>query len=170
MYVLSVSEEKLIDQALDEVVSLRESADSPEDPVVAVAEAYAGAFKVVRGKHAFWPRGKWNHVQDGLDVLDALVELHPDEPEVRYLRLVSCYYLPFFFRRGGTVDTDLRDLLELLPRGPGVLSAHAYPLVVDFVVEASGERFSGDDHADARALRSALVEAVESGGLDSPEP
>ena len=154
MYVLSVSDEPLIEEALLDLGTIATAEHSRERGYAAVADAYAAAFEVVRGKHAFWPRGKWNHVQDGLRVLDQLVRDHPAEPEIRYLRLVSCYYLPFFFSRGESVDADLEALLALLPEARGVLSDHAYRHVADFVIEAALDK--GASESAVAALKSAV--------------
>jgi len=136
LYFLSVEEEERIKEAEIEIGRIRELADHHGQPQAAwVAGGYTAALDVVRGKHAFWPGSKWGHVQDGLAVLDTLVSAHPDEPEIRYLRLASCFYLPFFFRRGGSVEDDLAHLVTLLPDSSGLLSQAAFDRVRDFVIE-----------------------------------
>lgn len=129
LYFLSVAEERYMVLAEGEIAWLRE-AGAPEP----VLRAFAGALEVVRGKHAFWPHDKVGHVRGGLAVLDEAIRRAPESRDVRYLRLLSCFYLPFFFGRGDTVDEDLGALAGLLTRGPGSLSPGSYVAVADFVL------------------------------------
>ncbi|HEY5564320.1 MAG TPA: carotenoid biosynthesis protein, partial [Rhodothermia bacterium] len=99
-----------------------------------VIEAYGAAFEVVRAKHAFWPFSKLKHVNRGLPVLDRLAEEHPKQVEVRFLRLVSCYYLPGIMGRKDTVREDLGALCTLLPRATAVFPEPWYRRMVSFVL------------------------------------
>jgi hypothetical protein len=59
----------------------------------------------------------------------------PRDVEIRYLRLTSCYYLPFFLGRKFSVKEDFRMLAEQLP-----LQAERFPArwvfaIADFVLK-----------------------------------
>ncbi len=161
LYFLSVADEDFIPPALHQIDMLEEGgAGAPDLP--GVLEAFGAAIEVVRGKHAFWPMSKVSHVRDGLKVLDALLARSPDLAEARYLRLLSCYYLPFFFGRGDTVTEDLEALSDLLLVRPPLMSWDAYDAVVDFVItrgELGGQR---------RSALAAAQEMARPGGGEVP--
>jgi len=147
-YVAAVDEPSAIDVGLAHVAGL-DRGSAPEG----LLRAYEGAFTMLRARHAFWPRAKWRHAQDGLAILDRAVAFDPDHAEVRYLRLVSSYYLPFFFGRGDAVAEDFAALAGLLPAVRDDYPEDWYEGVVRFVVEHGG--VSGDRR---RALLDVLDE------------
>src|SRR5690606_12536281 len=81
--------------------------------------AYEGALELLRAKHGSWPPTRWKAARRGLRQLDAAVAAAPAHPEVRYLRLISCYYLPGIFGRGDSVREDFNALAALLPTVSG---------------------------------------------------
>ena len=95
MYFLSVDEGKWADRAKDSLSAIQSSIPSASEEEVTF-EAYRGALQVVRAKHARWPANKLKHLQRGARILDGLVAENPDNLEVRYLRLASYLFLPFF--------------------------------------------------------------------------
>jgi len=134
MYFLSVDEGKWADVARDSLSAIRANIPlATEDEVI--FEAYRGAFQVVRAKHARWPPNKLKHLDRGARILDGLVGRQPDNLEVRYLRLASYIFLPFFLRRDDSVAADLQSLAENLPEYPGAFSPPVYQAVVRFVLE-----------------------------------
>ncbi|QXD15519.1 carotenoid biosynthesis protein [Rhodocaloribacter litoris] len=127
-YLASADEEDYIDRA--EALIATQGADA--EPVV---RAYGAAFEVMKAKHAFWPFDKYRHVQRGLPVLDALVEEHPDDAEIRFLRLLSCYYLPGLFGRSETVSQDIAALGRLLPAARDAYPPTLYRLMITFLLD-----------------------------------
>jgi hypothetical protein len=120
--------------------------------------ALAGALEVVRAKHSRWPPNKLKYLRRGVSALDRLVAEAPDDAVVRYLRLVSCFYLPFFLERDQSVKEDLRVLTELLPKGSGGFSGPVYSAVIRFVLE------NGDPAREEQMrLEAALRDAEASG-------
>lgn len=158
MYFLSVEDRSWVGSAWELLENLegRLTEGAPEGVIL---EAYRGALEVVRAKHARWPPTKLSHLREGVGILDRLVEEEPVNLEVRYLRLVSCYYLPFFFKREESVREDFRVLVAELPRHPEAFSPAVYRGVVEFVLD-KGEPAERD-----RAL---LREAVTPGRDLSP--
>lgn len=164
LYFLSVAEEEFVAVALDQADALDARADLDTE-IASVLEAFRGALEVVRGKHAFWPHHKVGHVRTGLGRLDRVLEGRPHLVEARYLRLLSAFYLPFFFGRGDTVDADLDVLAELLLERPPHMSTEAYRAVADFVLD-HGEL----DEAQKVGLSAAVARpATEKRSKPSPE-
>jgi hypothetical protein len=104
-------------------------------PLDARLRGYRGAFITLRAKHAFWPHHKLRHVREGLAVLDEAVAASPDDAVVRYLRLVSGYYLPALFGRRDAVRADFRRLARLLPDARADFPGAMYATVVRFVLD-----------------------------------
>ncbi|MBT8395887.1 MAG: hypothetical protein HKO65_10815 [Gemmatimonadetes bacterium] len=150
MYFLSVEEIEWADRAKDSLRAIREDIPVGTDHEVTF-KAYQGALQVVRAKHARLPWNKVKHLNRGGEALDSLVLSEPANLEVRYLRLASYMFLPFFLSRGESVASDLETLIEELPGNPGAFSPPVYRAVVEFVLE-NGEL----DDADRDRLRGAL--------------
>lgn len=98
-------------------------------------DAWSGALEMLRAKYALWPPHKLDHVRAGRRLLDRAVTRAPDDAEVRYLRLVSGHYLPFFLRDGAQVDADARAVATLLPgqarRFPDAWAANLATFLLD---------------------------------------
>lgn len=130
LYLESAENEAFIDKGLA-LIDQTQAASAREQPVL---EAYRGGLLVMRAKHVFWPGTKMKHLREGLPVLDALLEAHQDNSEIRYLRLLSCYYLPNFLGRGWSVEADFKALGKLLPREAHRYPADLYGHMVEFVL------------------------------------
>lgn len=124
-YIEAVEDEAVIEKALHAIDDL----DNPS----AVIQAYEAAFVVLKAKHVFWPARKMKHLRQGLPVLDSLLAASPTDVEIRYLRLLSCYYLPRFLGRGHTVSEDIRALGHLLPSARANFPTTLYYDMVQFV-------------------------------------
>ena len=158
LYFLSVADEGFIPIAGEQIEALGgQGSDDPD--LTFVLQAFGAALEVVRGKHAFWPHHKVGHVRTGLSRLDAVIEDRPQLVEARYLRLLSAFYLPFFFGRGDTVEADMAALADLLLERPPRMSAEAYRAVTDFVID------HGELDADQRTR---LAEASGQAQSDTP--
>ena len=55
-----------------------------------------------------WEKGK--HAKAGLELLDAAVAAAPSDPEVRFVRGMTCYNLPALFNRSALAARDLADV------------------------------------------------------------
>ena len=136
LYLNSVSDARAIARGLDEVERIRaEARVHPGTPLDATLTAYRGALITLRAKHAFWPTAKLRHLNQGLAVLDGVVRAHPDHAEARYLRLMSCYYLPGVLGRGRSVRDDFAALGRLLPGVRHQYPPELYGAIARFVVE-----------------------------------
>ncbi|HET7232691.1 MAG TPA: hypothetical protein VFJ16_21955 [Longimicrobium sp.] len=136
LYLASVQNERDIARGLGEVERLRARADArPGTTLDATLTAYTGALVTLRAKHAFWPGQKLRYLRDGLAILDRTIEKHPDHAEARYLRLMSCYYLPGILGRSGSVRADFTALARLLPGVRAQYPPELYDAITRFVVE-----------------------------------
>lgn len=158
LHVLSVQEEARLPEARAALNAL--AAASPGSVGSQAREkplylAYAGALDVVEARHGFWPRERMEPLKRGLPRLDSATALDPGNAEIRYLRLTSCYYLPFFLGRKGSVKEDFEALASGLPAQRDRFPARWYLAVSGFVLE------KGDVEGDARAaLRRARDEVA----------
>ncbi len=150
LYHLGVGEEDRLDEARALVAELRSLAAAPDSresdasgargadaPGVEgiVVEALGGAVEVARAKHSRWPPTKLKHLRAGMETLDRLAADHPNDLRVRYLRLVSGFYVPFFLKREVVVREDLRVLAARLPEHPEAFSPPLFAGVARFVLE-----------------------------------
>lgn len=100
----------------------------------ALAKAYRAALIVMKARYAFWPQAKMNYLQQGLPVLDQLVDQDPKHMEIRILRLLSIYYLPFFLRRKTMARQDMQMLTEQFLIGNATLPAAYQRMMVEFLL------------------------------------
>ncbi len=125
----------------------------------AVADAYAGALHALEGRHGFWPHRRVRDLRRGLELLDRQVAAHPEQVEVRYLRLVSTAFLPGILGRGDSVEADLEALARILPA-----AADRYPLrtwtgMADAVEAILADRAPEAARRSQAAFRSARADA-----------
>jgi len=156
LYFLSVDRERRVEEAdaLADSLLQKELTEGQRGAV----EGLAAALDVVRAKHSWWPPTKLAQVDAGLTALDSLVVRMPEAPAVRYLRLVSSYYLPFFLRRDEAVRDDFRTLSKLLLRGPdSAIPDAVFPAVLGFVI----------DHGDLDSETRARLETVSTSAAPS---
>jgi hypothetical protein len=135
LYVLGVEDRTHLDEGDAEILRIHELTEAPEPWLAATLTAYAGAYEVVRAKHASWPFHKLGHANRGLADLDAAVQAEPRDATIRYLRLMSCYPLPFFFSRGESVTEDSQTLASLLAEGDHALPASRVRIMGEFLLE-----------------------------------
>jgi tetratricopeptide (TPR) repeat protein len=81
------------------------------DPSNAIAYAYRGSLWTMRGRDAWFPFTKLQHVDKGIDELDKAADLAPDNITVRLTRGINSLQLPSMFKRLGTAIKDFSFLL-----------------------------------------------------------
>jgi hypothetical protein len=133
LYHQAAEEEGALEQGLDAVAALRsESRLGTEQQ--ALLDAYEAALVTLKAKYVFWPTTRMRYVNQGLGVLDRLVSVHAEDSEIRYLRLMSGYYLPSFLGRGDTVREDFAVLARTLPADVSEIPAELYQGIGRFVL------------------------------------
>ena len=154
MYLLSVDEGDWVDEVKDSLSALElRIPQGSEDGFT--LDAYRGALEVVRAKHSRWPPNKLKHLGNGAAVLDNLVARNPGNLEVRYLRLASYLFLPFFLRRDDSVAADLGILVDELPYQASAFSPFTYRAMVRFVLD------NGALEGEERTQLEGILEAEE---------
>lgn len=152
LYLASVRDGDAIPRGMDEIRRLRARGSvAAGSPLDATLTAYEGALVTLKAKHAFWPAQKLRYLRQGLTILDRTVAAHPEHAEARYLRLMSCYYLPGILGRSGSVRDDFAALARLLPAVRPQYPRPLYEAIVRFVLEKGRV----DPHA-RRALEASL--------------
>jgi 15-cis-phytoene synthase len=126
---------------------------------LALRDGYRGALIALQARHGRWPPQRLRDVQRGLALLDDAVARDPGSAEIRYLRLVTGFYLPGLFGRGATVREDFRALAALLPTVSPSARPPAFPAIVRFVLE------HGDLPVADRRRLAGLADAPATGGF-----
>jgi hypothetical protein len=128
VYLESAENETRIASGIALAQSISSRTDAPR------ARAYSAAFEVMKARHAFWPMTKMDHVEAGIPELDALVLAHPNDIEIRYLRLVSTYFIPSFLGYSDHVREDFQRLAGALPLAQHEYSTEMMRMMSAFVV------------------------------------
>ena len=149
LYLLSVDHSSRVDDARGRARDLL-ALDLSETQQTTV-QALTGALEVVRAKHSRWPPNKLKYLRKGMEILDSLVDRHPSAPDVRYLRLVSGYYLPFFVDRDEVVKEDFGALSRLLHLSPEAMPEPVFMAAVQFLLDKA-ELEPGDRNRLRRLL------------------
>lgn len=113
--------------------------------------AYRGSFTTLRAKHGGWPRERLRNLRKGFELMDAVVAEAPQAADLRYVRLMSGFYLPGFFGRSEEAAEDMAALIRLLPDSPDSFPPAVLPEVVRFLLE-NGSPDSADRERLARLL------------------
>jgi hypothetical protein len=150
LYIAAVDGEEALDRGLAEVRIARVRAGE-DARLHTTLRAYEGALITLRAKHGTWPPRRLQHLQEGLSILDEVVKIDPSNAEARYLRLMSCYYLPAILGRRGTVREDFAALATLLPAVRGDYPPSTFNAIATFVLK-EGE----PNQREAAALRASL--------------
>jgi phytoene synthase len=152
-YAMGVSKEPYLNQAGRDADWLEARAGG--DPArLNLVRAYRGAILVAHAKHGFNLNRKLRLLEAAAPLLDSAVAAEPEGAEVRYLRLVSGYYLPFFLGRKAAVREDFAALARILPGVTGRFPPRFYLSVAGFVLD------EGDLDAESEARLARAMESV----------
>ena len=99
------------------------------------AQVYIGALVALKGKHAFFPHTKLKWVKRGLVIMDNGLQKDPNDLEALFIHGSTCYYLPFFFRRGDDAQRDFRGIIKLMPQHMDTYTPKLITNVVAFLLE-----------------------------------
>jgi hypothetical protein len=158
LYFLAIDDSSRLDPADRAIDELRDR--TVPDEIDVTLDAYRAALEVLRGKHATWPWSKLSHLRNGLGAMDDAVRRAPGHVELRYLRLVSGFYLPAIFGRSDAVHEDLQVLERRLPSARREFPPSTFAGMAAFVLE-NGPSEGPDVEPLARALARAEEEARE---------
>jgi hypothetical protein len=111
LFYASVDNGKLIDSALVSFNRLAQQQPSWQFR----AQTYVGALTALKGKHALLPTEKLKWTKKGLKLMDQGLAENPDDIESLFIHGMTCYFLPFFFKRHAEAEKNLKKILFLLP-------------------------------------------------------
>jgi hypothetical protein len=111
LFYASVTDKKQLQPATDAFNELMRLDPSLEGRAL----TYIGALVALKGKHAFWPHDKLHWAKRGLLLMDQGVAKGPEDVEALFIHSSTCYFLPFFFNRGGDAQDKFKLILRLLP-------------------------------------------------------
>lgn len=94
-------------------------------------QVYIGALVALKGKHAFFPHAKLKWANRGLAIMDSGLEKDSDDIEALFIHGMTCYHLPFFFRRRNDAQRDFKAIIKYMP-----MQVHTYDpeLITNIVV------------------------------------
>ena len=98
-------------------------------------QVYIGALVALKGKQAFFPYTKLKWARRGLAIMDRGLKRNPDDLEALFIHGTTCYYLPFFFRRGDDAQRNFRKIIKLMPQQMDTYDPKLIKNVVVFLLE-----------------------------------
>ena len=134
LFVLGVKEKDFLNRGEAEIRLLKKMLDKDEKAQNLLL-GYSGAIRVVQAKHGLNLNRKWKNLEAGIPMLDSAVARDSAQTELRYLRLVSNYYLPFFLGRKPVVRADFSALAKFLPQAADQYPPKWFLNVAGFVLE-----------------------------------
>lgn len=117
-------------------------------------QVYIGALIALRGKHAFFPHTKLKWAKRGLAIMDSGLQKSPNDIETLFIHGTTCYYLPFFFRRGDDAQRDFREIIKLMPQHMDTYDPKLIRNVVAFLLENA--KLANDEKTYLQTLKDRL--------------
>ena len=104
------------EKQIEPTIALFKQIGQAEPKYTGRTQVYIGALFALKGKHAFFPHTKLKWAKRGLAIMDSGLKRNPDDLEALFIHGTTCYYLPFFFRRGDDAQRDFRKIIKLMPQ------------------------------------------------------
>jgi 15-cis-phytoene synthase len=144
LFFAAVDEEHAVERGHAAIADLRERMPTAAARHQALLLGYEGAFRALEAKHGFWPHARLRAVRRGLALLDAAVAAAPQHLEIRYLRMVTSFYLPALFGRSDAAREDLRVIEQLLSASASDYPPEIFRVMADFVIEHGSPRAASE--------------------------
>jgi tetratricopeptide (TPR) repeat protein len=77
------------------------------EPNYAMAWVLYGSVLTMKARDALWPITQLSYVKTGNRMMDAAVKMAPNDPQVRFTRVVNNFHMPDILEREGIVQEDL---------------------------------------------------------------
>ena len=117
-------------------------------------QVYIGSLIALRGKHAFLPHTKLKWAKRGLAIMDSGLQESPNDIEALFIHGTTCYYLPFFFRRGDDAQRDFRKIIKLMPQHIDTYDPKLMTHVIAFLLE--NVKLTNDEKTYLQTLKDRL--------------
>jgi hypothetical protein len=130
-FYAAIEDEKQIDPA----IALFKRIGAAEPKYTGRTQVYIGSLIALRGKHAFFPHTKLKWARRGLAIMDSGLQKSQNDIEALFIHGTTCYYLPFFFKRGDDAQRDFREIIKLMPQQMDTYDPKLIANVVAFLLE-----------------------------------
>ena len=140
--------------SLEKFIITKFSSDqSKYDPVIL---AYFGAVEALKGKHAFNPFSKLNHVIRALDIIESAINKEPRSLEIRFVRFSILHHLPGILGYGSERDEDLSIICQLLKeQNYSEVSTELQQGIIQFMIDS--ERLDVNQTSELKKIAFSLA-------------
>ncbi len=90
------------EQALNDFIKMNKGTKT------ALVQAYVGAATTIKAEYTSFPNRKYSYFNQGKDIVEQSVKDAPENPEIRYLRLLVQLKAPSFLLYNGDIEEDLQ--------------------------------------------------------------
>ena len=142
------------EKRIEPTISLFKRIEQVEPKYTGRTQVYIGSLIALRGKHAFLPHTKLKWTQRGLAIMDSGLQKSPNDIEGLFIHGTTCYYLPFFFRRGDDAQRDFREIIKLMPQQMDTYNPKLMTHVVAFLLENA--KLTNDEKTYLQTLKDRL--------------
>ncbi len=149
-FYAAIKDEKRIEPTIALLKRIRQM----EPKYTGRTQVYIGSLIALRGKHAFLPHTKLKWAQRGLAIMDSGLEKSSNDIEALFIHGTTCYYLPFFFRRGDDAQRDFREIIKLMPQQMDTYNPKLMTQVVAFLLENA--KLTDDEKVYLQTLKDRL--------------
>lgn len=149
-FYAAIEDEKLIEPT----ISLFQRIGQVAPKYTGRTRVYIGSLIALRGKHAFLPHTKLKWAKHSLAIMDNGLQESPNDIEALFIHGTTCYYLPFFFRRGDDAQRDFREIIKLMPQQMDTHDPKLIRNVVAFLLEHA--KLTDDEKVYLQTLKDRL--------------
>ena len=149
-FYAAIEDEKRIEPA----IALLKRIGQVEPKYTGRTQVYIGSLIALRGKHAFLPHTKLKWARRGLAIMDSGLQKSPNDIEALFIHGTTCYYLPFFFRRGDDAQRDFRKIIKLMPQQIDTYNPKLMTDVVAFLLDNA--KLTDDEKTYLQTLKDRL--------------
>ena len=149
-FYAAIKDEKRIEPTIALLKRIRQM----EPKYTGRTQVYIGSLIALRGKHAFLPHTKLKWAQRGLAIMDSGLQKSSNDIEALFIHGTTCYYLPFFFRRGDDAQRDFREIIKLMPQQIDTYNPKLMTQVVAFLLENA--KLTDDEKVYLQTLKDSL--------------
>ena len=142
------------EKQIEPTIELFERIGQVEPEYAGRTQVYIGALVALKGKHAFFPHTKLKWTKRGLAIMDDGLKKAPADIETLFIHGTTCYYLPFFFKRGDDAQRDFRKIIKLMPQQVDTYHSELVENIITFLLEKA--KLTDDEKVYLQKLKDKL--------------
>ena len=142
------------EKRIEPTIELFERIGQVEPEYAGRTQVYIGALVALKGKHAFFPHTKLKWTKRGLAIMDDGLKKAPADIETLFIHGTTCYYLPFFFKRGDDAQRDFRKIIKLMPQQMDTYHSELVENIITFLLEKA--KLTDDEKVYLQTLKDKL--------------